>query len=205
MAKHELSSTTFTKAEEQKFNKFVTRIESAYKATNKSMLDIAGSIAAIAENKLFRVDGYQNIYDLCKERFGISRGTVSNCVNVWKEYGDSKTGELLPEFKDYSFNQLAEMRKLPDNVRETITVETPVSEIKEKLRESKKTEESESESESVQTSKQKRETVKLAILLDDTMDRADSIMQAIYNALSSGKDILITELDTSESRHCADK
>lgn len=177
-------TTTFTKQEEQKFNRFVNRIVSAYNATNKSMLDIAGSIAAIASANLYKVECYKNVYDFCKEKFNISRGTVSNCINVWKEYGDSKTGELLPEYKNYTFTQLVEIRKLPEEKQKAITAETSVRDIKKQVKEEK--------AEGKQSKEEKREVQKVAIKIEDTKEKAEELVQMIYSALEAGRDILFT-------------
>lgn len=110
------------------------RIETAQKQGNSSILAIAGALAAIAENKLYEEQGCKDIYQYAKDTHGISRGSVSEAINVFKMYGDASTGSLLPEFQAYTFNQLVEMRKLPEIEQKNVVPETSVRELKEKVK-----------------------------------------------------------------------
>lgn len=105
-----------TKTQITRFERFNRKIENAYQTTEKSMLVIAGAIAVINAEKLHEVNGYTSVYAYCQDRFGISRGSVSECIKVWEAYGDISTGELLPDYTGFSFSQLKLMRKVPDGI-----------------------------------------------------------------------------------------
>lgn len=105
-----------SKTQITRFERFNRKIENAYQTTEKSMLVIAGAIAVINAEKLHEVNGYTSIYTYCQDCFGISRGSVSECIKVWEAYGDISTGELLPDYTGFSFSQLKLMRKVPDGI-----------------------------------------------------------------------------------------
>lgn len=94
----------------QKVNKTLDRVEKKIGAIEKGYLSICADVAYLYDNKAFHVTGHKNIYDLCADRFGMARGTVSNLIKIYRHYGEDyklpadvtarKLTELLAEIKE---------------------------------------------------------------------------------------------------------
>lgn len=194
----------------KRYEKFTKEIQKAYETSEKSMLTIAGSIAAISAGKLFEAGGYTNVYDYCQDMFSISRGSVSECIKVWEVFGDAESGKLLEEYTGYNFTQLKLMRKLCIENREKVDETWSTREIEAMLKEEKamleekdaesetatSTQESDSisqESDSIsQVAEEIKDNVIKTITLDYTIEHPDELVQMIYDALSAGKKITLT-------------
>lgn len=75
---------------------------------------IAANLYIIQHNKLYEIDDYTNIYDFAKERFDISRGTVSDAIGVFERFGNKETYEIHHKYSEYNFSTLMRMKKLSD-------------------------------------------------------------------------------------------
>lgn len=74
----------------------------------KSSFDIAYSLYMIYSNAYYKIDGYKNIYDYARERYGISRGTTNNFINITERFADLEKHafELKPDYSGFSSTQL---------------------------------------------------------------------------------------------------
>lgn len=95
------------------FNIIINRIDENIKTVEKGYLGIAGDVLHLYNTKAYMLADYQNIYDMCNHLYGMSRGMVSNIINVAKRYFDSNY-QLKEEWKDYSFSALVMMKDLTD-------------------------------------------------------------------------------------------
>ena len=88
--------------------------------------------------------GYQTLEDFCDVNLGLDKGTVSRCINVYKEFnasndlsynGGGKTigcaMDLSEKWKDFSYTQLCEMLPLTEYDRKQITPDMTVKQIRE--------------------------------------------------------------------------
>lgn len=80
-------NTELSVAEEKRYSTLVKKIDNAYGAVAKHYINMCGDIAEIYEKRLYAAD-YANIYDLARERWSMSRGTVSNLLSIYKRFGD---------------------------------------------------------------------------------------------------------------------
>lgn len=81
---------------------------------------------------LYRFDGYRDIYEYGREKFGQSRSTVNRCMNINTKFsvgGNSR--ELRAEYKGYSRSALQEMLDMSESDMELITAGTPVDQVRE--------------------------------------------------------------------------
>ena len=96
-------------AELKKLEAAVTRVQKKIDKIAKSYIEIIGDVALLYEDKNFKTLGYKNIYDLAKDKFGMSRGTVNNLLSVYDRFGENY--KLKDEYKDMS------LRELLDHIR----------------------------------------------------------------------------------------
>lgn len=108
----------------EKVQKTLSKIEKGY-------LSIAGDVARLRDGKAWKKTGHKNLYDLCAECFGMSRGTVSNMCQIYdrfgdgdykleKEAGEKKVTELLSIIKEEK-----EPEKKPEEIGEQVIEEKP--------------------------------------------------------------------------------
>ena len=127
----------FTKAEIARYeemNKIITDCQ--YKAAGLAK-NIAGALYAVKLGDLYRIDGYKDIYEYGEQMHGVSRGTVSESVNVFKRFGDTDTkNKLAPQWDNYAWRALTFMKNLSDDeiARLEITETLPSNDIKERAR-----------------------------------------------------------------------
>lgn len=144
MSKHEIqipdntaTEVTLTKKEQEAFTRFDKRINEAIASTDSNMLKIAGALAAIEKGKLARAVGYKTTAEYAANTFGISKSSVSEAINMWKKFGNSDNGNILPEYSGFSYTQLKLMRKLPDELLAQVTPETSSRQIQEMINSTK--------------------------------------------------------------------
>lgn len=105
---------TFTKAERQRYREMTDRIrETQYKAEGLAKT-IAGALYEIQVKKLYEVEDFKSIYEYGDAVHGISRGSVSEAINVFKAFGDpDHKDRLLPEWDAYAWRALTFMKSVP--------------------------------------------------------------------------------------------
>lgn len=112
------------------------KINDAQKQADGLARTIAGALYAIKAKKLYEIESYKNIYEYAEQTHGISRGTCSDAINVFKRFGDkdNKT-ELLPEWQAYAFRALIMMKNVTDDTiaRLEITPSLTSKEIKQRI------------------------------------------------------------------------
>lgn len=82
-------NTELSVAEEKRYSTLVKKIDNAYGAVAKHYINMCGDIAELYEKKLYAAE-YANIYNLAKERWNMSRGTVANLLSIYKRFGDGE-------------------------------------------------------------------------------------------------------------------
>lgn len=75
---------------------------------------IAANLYIIHRKKLYEIDDFKNIYDYAKERFDISRGTVSDSIGVFERFGNKEAYKIEGKYAEYNFSTLMRMKKLSD-------------------------------------------------------------------------------------------
>lgn len=87
---------------------------------SKSGYAVAFAIHAIYTKKLYRVDGYKNVYNYALERYGLSRTTCNDFINMVERFGKISGNEkgfiadIRPEYKLYGNSQLLAMKGYND-------------------------------------------------------------------------------------------
>ncbi len=73
-------SGVFTPAQESLYENLIGGISKDIGRMEGDSLSVAFKISQIYREKLYGVEGYQNIYDLVKDKFGLSRGICNNYI-----------------------------------------------------------------------------------------------------------------------------
>ncbi len=128
-----------SKEDKAQYRKYDAVIKKGVTSINKSTLEIACAIFQIHNMKLFKVEGFKNIYDYCSAKYGLSRGHVNNCCQIVTRFGnrieDGQTFNTVIDerYKDYSITKLIVMRPFTDKQLEEVKPEMSVRLIQKTL------------------------------------------------------------------------
>ena len=125
----------YTRKDKELYEDLCQMITTEQRQIKFSALTIAKSLYTMHKNGLYRIEGYQNIYDIAKSKLHISRASCHNALSICQHFGQNnpETGEcrgLRPEYEAFSHSQLIEMAHLPKEIRENITPEMSVRKIR---------------------------------------------------------------------------
>ena len=125
----------YTQRDKELYEDLCQMITAEQRQINFSALTIAKSLYAMHKNGLYQIEGYPNIYDIATSKFHIGRTSCHNALSICQHFGQNnpETGEcrgLRPEYEAFSHSQLIEMAHLPKEIREDITPEMSVREIR---------------------------------------------------------------------------
>lgn len=129
-----------TPVDKKIYKSLTTVISRELSKVESSYLKLAVTLYQIRSLKLFTIDNFDNIYDFAADMFGISRGAVSNYINIVENFCEplpDGSCRLKDRFKDYTYSQLALFIKMPDQFIDSITPDMSVRAIKDKRREYK--------------------------------------------------------------------
>ena len=113
--------------------KELNKVESSY-------LKVATTLYQIYVGKLFALEDYSNVYDFADDKFNLSRGTVSNFINIVSNFCEQLSDgsyKLKEEFKDFKPSQLVVLLNMPQDFISAISPDMSVRAIKEVKREYK--------------------------------------------------------------------
>ena len=113
--------------------KELNKVESSY-------LKVATTLYQIYVGKLFALEDYNNVYDFADDKFNLSRGTVSNFINIVSNFCEQLSDgsyKLKEEFKDFKPSQLVVLLNMPQDFISAISPDMSVRAIKEMKREYK--------------------------------------------------------------------
>lgn len=91
---------------EKEVNAAIGRISAKVDKISKGYLDIVGDVARLRALKAWKVTGHKSMYDLCADKFGMSRATVGNLEAIFAKYGDKETYKLTDEAEGLSVRQM---------------------------------------------------------------------------------------------------
>lgn len=135
--------------ERKKYEELTEELGRTQESTVENFIVMGFILKLVDSERLYRFDGYKDIYEYGKEKFGQSRSTVSRCKNINTKYsvgGNSR--ELRPEYRGYCRSTLQEMLDMSESDMELITAKTPgdqARELKRAIKEQKAVEKAEQE------------------------------------------------------------
>lgn len=131
-----------TVEDKNEFQKLDGVIYDSMENISKSGYAVAFAIHTIYMKKLYRVDGYKNVYSYALERYGLSRTTCNDFINMVERFGKISGNEkeciteIRPEYELYGNSQLLAMKGYNDaEIKDAkITPSMSVREIKKALK-----------------------------------------------------------------------
>lgn len=105
--------TQFSQTEISRLATLKTKIDGEVKKMEKGAMGIATALSEIYEGKLYKIDGYKNVYEYAAMEHGLSRGMVSNIINVTKRF--AVDGKIPKEIADYGVKALSYMKDYEDS------------------------------------------------------------------------------------------
>lgn len=94
-----------TKTEKQ-VTAAIERISAKVEKIGKGYLEIVGDVARLRALKAWKITGHKSMYDLCADKFGMSRATVGNLEAIFARYGNKETFKLTDEAEGLSVRQM---------------------------------------------------------------------------------------------------
>lgn len=147
MAKQRLTQAqlnrVFSNGDIAAYSQLTTEIRTAQNQADGLAKTIAGALYVMQAKKLYEIESYKNIYEYAEMVHGISRGTCSDAINVFKRFGDKDNKRaILPEYANYAWRTLIMIKNLDDktigNLR--ITPELSSTEVKRRVQDFKEAE-----------------------------------------------------------------
>ena len=129
-----------TVEDKKEFQQLDEIIYNSMDSISKSGYAVAFAIHTIYTKKLYRVDGYKNVYSYALERYGLSRTTCNDFINMVERFGkisgNNCITEIKPEYELYGNSQLLAMKGYNDAEiqKAKITPSMSVREIKKALK-----------------------------------------------------------------------
>lgn len=109
-----------TLEDKNEFQKLDGVIYDSMENISKSGYAVAFAIHTIYAKKLYRVDGYENVYSYALERYGLSRTTCNDFINMVERFGKISGNDkecitkIRPEYELYGNSQLLAMKGYND-------------------------------------------------------------------------------------------
>ena len=131
-------------------------LQMAKAMADRAILDVKNGIVtagyalrAIRNEKLWKEHGYTSFDAFMEICYQKDKSWASNCIRVYEKFGELAGPEQEPrlqaKYQEYSAGGLIEMLSMPEELREQVTADMPVREIRELKREARKVATSEPE------------------------------------------------------------
>lgn len=100
------------------------------------------ALKAIRSERLWEEQGFTSFDDFMERCYQKDKSWASNCIRVYEQFGELAGPEQMPrlqaKYQEYSAGGLIEMLSMPEELREQVTADMPVREIRELKREARK-------------------------------------------------------------------
>lgn len=123
--------SVFSQSDKDTFARCISNIEVAQRQSEGLAETIACNLFIINKKELYKLEDYDTIHKFAMEKFGISKGTVSDSINTFERFGDGATGRVQGKYSKYNFSTLMKLKKFTDEEIETmgVTPEMPRSQV----------------------------------------------------------------------------
>lgn len=123
------------------YNRFKKQIDKAYASMEKSYLDTALALHSIYSRKLYKLDGFANIYDFAQDTYGIKKTTCNSFINICEKFGlPNENGTMIKlqdSYVDYKPSQLMVMVAFPQDLLNKCDKAMTVRQLKQMFKEYK--------------------------------------------------------------------
>lgn len=149
------------------------------------------------ERLYYRDFGFDSLADYADANFGLDRGSLSRCMNVFMRFslcqGGIRKMFLNDRYKDYSYSQLCEMVSMENKQLNKIKPSMTVKEIRELKQQARKKDEP-----STVKSEQAIQEGKVATSQPPDPDGADDVPDAEYQELDPEEKVATSQLSDPE-------
>lgn len=132
--KKEIKCSGFSMEDRGLYETKLKSLEKTYVGMEKNWLDMASDIYPIYKKRLYRIDGFRNIYEFAKEKFNISKSTCSMFIQVCEQFGEfSQDGiveGLKPGYEGYTISKLQILITVDEKSHRDFSPEMTVREMK---------------------------------------------------------------------------
>lgn len=176
---------SFNDEDRKCYKKFCKDIDSHLTKIKTSFLAIASTLYNIYKRKLYEIEDYNNIYDMAKDKFQISRGLCHEYISICDRFGiieKNKCIGLQLEYKEYEPSKLAVMTKLPDESLKSINPEMSVRDIKkiqQEIKNKSSQEDRHTESDTAKKRKKRKELLEIADIANISEDEKQMILEEL--------------------------
>lgn len=162
----------------------------------KNGIVVAGyALRAIRNEKLWKEHGYASFDTFMEICYQKDKSWASNCIRVYEQFGELAGPEQAPRlqerYQEYSAGGLIEMLSMPEKMREQVTADMPVREIRELKREARK----------VATSQPEEEQLPGQMDITDFLDEPEKEQEPAENNVINIMDLV----DESAETDCLDE
>lgn len=112
-----LKGEVIDRKEEKKVAATIERVSKKIDAIGKGYLAIVGDVTRLYDLKAWKYTGHKDLYQLCADKFGMARGTVSNLRKIFERFGNRETYQLTDECKEMSLRQMLATIKAEDTAQ----------------------------------------------------------------------------------------
>lgn len=180
----EVENTNFSATDYRNYDKFCNAINKDLTKIEGAFLSIATNLYNIYTKELYKIENYENIYDMASEKFGLSRGSCNNYINICKKFGaiddtSKKCTGLLPEYKEYSPSKLAVMRSMPKALLSEVKPDMSVRQIIDLKANKPKTEEAKGTKTEKANKQEKQELLKISDINEIFDTEKDNLLDQI--------------------------
>lgn len=116
----------------QNYYKYIDRIQSCEESILESFFDIGRYLNIIANDKLYELENYKDIYEFAEDKFKYKKTSVVNMIAVYTKYKDSKDPTSIDEdYATYSYTALVELLPVPeDEIKKNYSPEDSIVDIR---------------------------------------------------------------------------
>lgn len=106
-------------------------INARLQSMTRDYIAIGYYLKYVRDHKLYMEDGYKDVFEFSQNEFGMKRSTVNHCIRINGEFSiDGNSPIPDNQYEKFSKSQLQELLYIPEEMREEVTPEMTVKEIR---------------------------------------------------------------------------
>lgn len=116
--------------EGMKLGDLAAEIGEALHSMQQSYLKIGWILKKIKEAALYKEESFRSIYGFARHYFNLPQSAVSRFIKIFEEFSVGDRPQLQERYKEYNFSQLAELLPMKKELRDQVTPEMSVAQIR---------------------------------------------------------------------------
>lgn len=120
-----------TISKEISLDNLVEEIRNSLMGIKQNYLKIGWSLRYIRDTKSYEKEGFQNINEFAEHYFNLSQSAVSRFIRICEQFSVGDRPELKQEYASYNLSQLIELLPMDEDLRNQVTPEMTVTQLRE--------------------------------------------------------------------------